>query len=71
MIYLVPLKSPKYEFNNTQPSNRDLKEAFEEVSAEFKLAQAQQRLMANSSSEEGDGVVSVNLVSLSFDCLLR
>ena len=52
-------------------SIRDLRDAFEEVSAEFKLAQAQQRLMANSSSEEGDGVVSVNLVSLSFDCLLR
>ena len=40
-------------------SIRDLRDAFEEVSAEFKLAQAQQRLMANSSSEEGDdGVVS-------------
>ena len=40
--------------------NRDLRDAFEEVSAEFRLAQAQQRLMANSSSEEGDdGVVSI------------
>ena len=40
-------------------SIRDLKDAFEEVSAEFRLAQAQQRLMSNSSSEEGDEVVSI------------
>ena len=59
--------------------NRDLRDAFEEVSAEFRLAQAQQRLMANSSSEEGDdGVVSIICSTnslllfegLSFDCLL-
>ena len=63
-------------------SIRDLRDAFEEVSAEFKLAQAQQRLMANSSSEEGDEVVSIiyltnstifvfDFLGLSFDCLLR
>ena len=61
--------------------NRDLRDAFEEVSAEFRLAQAQQRLMANS-SEEGDGMVSIiyltnstifvfDFLGLSFDCLLR
>ena len=64
-------------------SIRDLRDAFEEVSAEFKLAQTQQRLMANSSSEEGDdGVVShiyftnskifvFVFLGLSFGCLPR
>ena len=54
--------------------NRDLRDAFEEVSAEFRLAQAQQRLMANSSSEEGDGVVSIiyltsSKISIYYCCL--
>ena len=38
---------------------RDLKDAFDEVSSEFELAKAQQRLRANSTEE--DGVVNQSL----------
>ena len=41
-------------------SLRDIKDAFDEVSSEFELVRAQQRLRANSTEEEG-GVINQSL----------